>query len=79
VTLTELPLRRVGHRALLRRCWELRQNLSVYDADYVALAELLEAVLVTADARLAAAPGVAARWTSPADSVRPESDDDRCW
>jgi predicted nucleic acid-binding protein len=55
--LLELPLRRVPHRALLRRCWALRDNLTVYDASYVALAEALEAVLVTADARLANAPG----------------------
>ncbi|CAA9255097.1 MAG: Toxin 1, PIN domain [uncultured Acidimicrobiales bacterium] len=55
--LTDLPLRRAPHRPLLHRCWELRQNLTAYDAAYVALAELLELVLVTADARLAAAPG----------------------
>ena len=56
--LLELPIRRVSHRALLRRCWQLRDNLSVYDAAYVALAEALDAPLLTADARLAKAPGV---------------------
>ena len=56
--LVELPLHRAPHRPLLPRCWELRDNLTVYDAAYVALAELLGAVLVTADARLAGAPGV---------------------
>ena len=56
--LLELPIRRVLHRALLRRCWQLRDNLSVYDAAYVALAEALDAPLLTADARLAKAPGV---------------------
>jgi predicted nucleic acid-binding protein len=56
--LVELPLRRVSHRPLLARCWELRENLTVYDAAYVAVAELLDAVLVTADTRLARAPGV---------------------
>ena len=56
--LLELSVQRVPHRALLRRCWELRDKLSVYDAAYVALAETLEAPLVTADARLAKAPGV---------------------
>jgi predicted nucleic acid-binding protein len=56
--LLELPVQRVPHHALLRRCWELRANLSVYDAAYVALAETLDAQLVTADARLAKAPGV---------------------
>ena len=55
--LAELPLRRAPHRPLLARCWQLRENISVYDAAYVALAELLDSVLITADARLAAAPG----------------------
>ena len=56
--LVELPLRRAPHRPLLERCWELRQNLTVYDASYVALAEMLDVVLLTADARLATAPGL---------------------
>jgi len=56
--LIELPLRRAAHRPLLARCWELRQNVTVYDAAYVALAELLDVVLLTADARLAKAPGL---------------------
>lgn len=55
--LVELPLRRAAHRPLLARCWELRDNLTVYDAAYVALAEILDIVLLTADARLAKAPG----------------------
>ena len=55
--LVDLPLRRVPHRPLLARCWELRQSVSVYDAAYVALAELLDVVLLTADARLANASG----------------------
>ncbi len=55
--LVEMPLRRAPHRPLLGRCWELRQNLTVYDAAYVALAEVLDVVLLTADARLARAPG----------------------
>lgn len=59
--LVALPLRRAPHRALLARCWELRDNLSVYDAAYVALAEILDVVLVTADARLARAPGLGPR------------------
>lgn len=56
--LVALPLRRVSHRALLPRCWSLRENLTIYDASYVALAEMLETVLVTADARLSGAPGL---------------------
>jgi predicted nucleic acid-binding protein len=56
--LLHLPLQRAPHRALLTRCWELRDNLSVYDAAYVALAEALGTPLVTADTRLAKAPGV---------------------
>lgn len=56
--LLALPLQRVSHRALLRRCWSLRENLTTYDAAYIALAEMLDLVLVTSDARLARAPGV---------------------
>ncbi len=56
--LVALPLRRVSHRVLLARCWELRDTLTVYDASYVALAEQLETILVTADTRLAGAPGL---------------------
>lgn len=52
-----LGLQRVGVSGLLDRIWELRGNLSAYDATYVAVAETLEAPLVTADGRLARAPG----------------------
>jgi len=52
-----LPIQRVSHRPLLARCWELRENLTVYDAVYIALAERLDATLLTADRRLANAPG----------------------
>jgi predicted nucleic acid-binding protein len=45
---------------LLRRIWQLRQNLSAYDAAYVALAEELKAPLITRDQKLAAAPGLTA-------------------
>jgi predicted nucleic acid-binding protein len=55
--LRALRMERVPHRPLLSRCWELRGNLTVYDAPYVALAELLNVTLLTADSRLAAAPG----------------------
>lgn len=54
-------LARHGHATLLDRIWELRHNVTAYDASYVALAEVLGATLLTRDARLAAAPGVRAR------------------
>lgn len=56
--LVAAPIRRMPHRPLLARCWELRDNLTIYDASYVALAELLGATFVTADAHLAAAAGI---------------------
>jgi predicted nucleic acid-binding protein len=52
-----LPLRRAPHRPLLARCWELRDNLTIYDAAYVAVAEALGVPLLTGDARLARAAG----------------------
>lgn len=55
--LLALPLRRVPHRGLLTRCWSLRANVTIYDAAYVALAEQLDVVLVTADGRLSRASG----------------------
>jgi len=56
--LATIDLIRTPHAPLMRRVWELRENVTPYDAAYVALAEALAAPLVTADARLAAAPGV---------------------
>ncbi|MHB1446061.1 MAG: type II toxin-antitoxin system VapC family toxin, partial [Acidimicrobiales bacterium] len=55
---TRLGLRRHASVSLLSRVWQLRMNLSAYDATYVALAEASGCALLTADARLAAAPGV---------------------
>lgn len=55
--LAGLPIERYPHVALLPRVWELRHNVTPYDAAYVALAEALGAVLVTADGRLARAAG----------------------
>lgn len=52
-----LGLRRFPVVGLLPRVWQLRENLTAYDASYVALAESLGCALVTADARLARAPG----------------------
>ena len=53
--LAGLAIKRVAHHGLLRRAFELRSNLSFYDALYVALAERLETVLITFDGRLARA------------------------
>ena len=55
------PLRRYQHDVLLPRVWELRHNLTAYDATYVALAEALDATLLTRDRRLATAAGHRAR------------------
>lgn len=52
-----LGIRRLPVVGLLERVWELRQNVSAYDACYVALAEAMSCPLHTADARLATAPG----------------------
>lgn len=57
----DLTLVRYPHEPLNDRVWELRENLTAYDATFVALAEALEVPLVTCDARLAAAPGSRAR------------------
>jgi predicted nucleic acid-binding protein len=59
--LADLPLRRAAHLPLVRRCWELRDNVTPYDAAYVALAEALEVTFLTADARLARSPGTRCR------------------
>ena len=58
--LAALEVERFSHVRLLTRVWELRDNLTVYDALYVALAETLEAPLVTLDARMALARGTTA-------------------
>lgn len=58
--LWDLDAVRHEHEPFLPRIWQLRENLTAYDAAYVALAEALDAPLLTLDARLAAAPGHAA-------------------
>jgi predicted nucleic acid-binding protein len=58
--LAGLPLDRYPHDFLIPRVWELRATLTAYDAVYVALAELLDASLLTCDARIASASGHAA-------------------
>ena len=52
-----LHILRYPHGLLLDRMWDLRHNLSAYDATFVVLSEVLDVPLVTTDARLAAAPG----------------------
>lgn len=59
--LVDLPLTRYPHDLFLLRVWELRHNVTAYDAAYIALAEALGALLLTRDAALASAPGNRAR------------------
>jgi predicted nucleic acid-binding protein len=59
--LTDLDLHRHAHFDLLDRAWKLRDNISAYDAMYVALAEAIEAPIITCDSPLAKAPGHRAR------------------
>lgn len=59
--LASLRITRYPHGPLMSRIWELRSNLTAYDAAYVALAEALNAQLVTLDRRLATAAGHHAR------------------
>ncbi len=59
--LSDLDLRRHPHVDLLARVWELRDNLTSYDAVYVALAEAIASPLVTCDGPLGTAPGHTAR------------------
>jgi predicted nucleic acid-binding protein len=59
--LPALDITRYPHDVLVPRIWQLRGNLTAYDAAYVALAESLRSPLVTCDSRLAAAPGNRAR------------------
>lgn len=56
--LLSLPIRRAPHAALLHRCWQLRDNVTMYDAAYIALAEALGTSLLTADRRLSRATGL---------------------
>lgn len=55
--LLALRITRYPHFVFLSRIWQLRHNLSAYDAAYVALAEKLDAPLITRDRKLASAPG----------------------
>ena len=55
--LAELPVVRYSHEELIGRAWKLRATLTAYDAMYVALAEALDATVVTCDRRLGRAHG----------------------
>jgi predicted nucleic acid-binding protein len=59
--LADFPIRRHPHDLLLPRVWALRHNLTAYDATYVALAQALDATLLTRDARLAGVVRLGAR------------------
>jgi len=59
--LQALPVERPSAAILVPRIWALRNNLSAYDAAYVALAEALDCALLTCDARIADAPGHGAK------------------
>ncbi|HET9748653.1 MAG TPA: type II toxin-antitoxin system VapC family toxin [Casimicrobiaceae bacterium] len=59
--LDDFPITRYPHHPFLSRIWQLRENVTAYDAAYVALAEALDAPLLTRDARLAASAGHEAR------------------
>jgi len=61
IDLGDLNLRRYAHAPLIGRAWDLRENLTAYDAMYVALAEGLDAPLVTCDGALGDTPGHDAR------------------
>jgi predicted nucleic acid-binding protein len=55
--LAAIPLVRAPHQPLMSRIWELRDNLTSYDAAYIALAEVLQSPFLTADEPLSRAPG----------------------
>lgn len=59
--LRSLDLERHAHEPLLERVWALRENLTAYDAVYVALAQALDTTVLTCDGRLARAPGLSQR------------------
>ena len=61
VSLLDLPMQRHEHTLLLERAWEIRRSVSAYDGVYIALAEALDATLLTRDGRLARSHGHRAR------------------
>ncbi|MEP1123405.1 MAG: type II toxin-antitoxin system VapC family toxin [Ilumatobacter sp.] len=63
--LVRLPIELAPFEPLAERIWELRSNLTIYDAFYVALAESIDAPLATLDLRLAHAPGTRCDFITP--------------
>lgn len=63
--LLDLAIEQWPYEALAPRAWQLRRNLSSYDASYVALAELTGATLVTLDRRIGLAPGLRCEVATP--------------
>ena len=59
--LIDLPMDLFPYETVAQRVWQLRRNLTSYDASYVALAEVLDAPLITLDRRLSDAPGITCR------------------
>lgn len=53
----DIKFTRYPHTSFIERIWELKENVTAYDAAYIALAETLDAPLITTDGRLARAPG----------------------
>jgi predicted nucleic acid-binding protein len=68
--LSETAIRRHRDWALLARAWDLRENCTIYDAQYVALAEALEATLITRDGGLAKAVGGLVKVAGPSGRSR---------
>ena len=63
--LIDLAIQQWPYELLARRAWQLRHNLTTYDASYVALAELLEGTLVTLDRRIGRAPDLRCTVVTP--------------
>lgn len=63
--LVDMAIEHWPYELLAARAWQLRENLSIYDASYVALAELTDATLVTLDRRISGAPGLRCAIVNP--------------
>jgi predicted nucleic acid-binding protein len=72
--LLDLAIEHWPYELLAPRAWQLRRNLSIYDAGYVALAELTGATLVTLDRRIGGAPGLRGTVASPPHTAGPGCD-----